>query len=493
MARSDRVYDYRDLSQWSYDLANAQPKQVATLPNGWSIVDSTYDNGSEFGAAIFRNDLTKEVVVSFRGTEKTFRDWQTNFAMARPGYKPEEFNIAERYIEQAMANAPEGYNIRTTGHSQGAALAHYMGLKHDVPSVGFNTAPGNIYLNEIYKTLPNGGTSSHIDIRSSVDGERGIPGVNSDVVSGLDSPVTHPVGAGLTMVSPSAGLGAQGYMDPIAKVDPIYLQTGCTDTGMCHSLSNFDDQQLDRVREQLGGDILPDSSIIGGEDKIKACLPTRDVTEGITLGDVVRTEAQNETEKAVDLAGDKINQAVDAAKEAVSEAAGAVKDTAVAAAGAAKDAAMAVVDATKEAAVAVADAATTAAAVAKEAAGAAAAMAKDAGTAVVDAVEEAADAAKGAAGNAMGWAKGKVSNFLDSAPESPPWADGGGGASGSLGPSAAAGDTIVAMEDQADDLAQEADGHADRAASAARRAQSAATRAAAIAARIRAMMSRRYA
>lgn len=59
------------------------------------------------------------------------------------------------------------------------------------------------------------------------------------------------------------------------------------------------------------------------------------------------------------------------------------------------------------------------------------------------------------------------------------------------GASGGSGQSISAMEDQADDLADNCDQHADRAEAASRRARSSARRAAATAARIRAMLSRR--
>jgi hypothetical protein len=479
----DRIYDYRDISNWSYDLAREDPKTITPLPNGWSIVDSTYVKDSEFGAVIFRNDVTKEVVVGFRGTEKTFRDWQTNFALAKPGYKPEEFGIAENYIERAIANAPDGYVVRTTGHSQGGALAHYMGLKHNVPSVGFNSAPGNIYLNEIYKTLPDGGDASHLDFRSSVSGDKGMPMLDSDVVSGLDTPLTHPAGLGLSVLSPQASLTAQGYMDPIVQVDPTYLQTGCKDTGVCHSMENFDDAAIDQAKAALGGgDLIPDGSIVGGDDEFKACFETKDVS----LSEAAYNEASKELGEVVDgvvdtakdgaaWVGDKASDAWDATKDTASDVWDATKETATDAWDATKDTASDVWDATKDAA---------------------------------DWTKEKAsdlyDGAKQNIGDGLDYLGDKANSLKDSifgGDESTSFptvlddlAGGGSSTLQSFTSSSSGGQSITEAEDEADTEADNTDRHADRAENAARRARSAAQRAAAAAARMRAMLfSRRRA
>ena len=107
---------------------------------------------------------------------------------------------------------------------------------------------------------------------------------------------------------------------------------------------------------------------------------------------------------------------------------------------------------------------------------------------------------KDKASDAWDWTKDTADDLWDSAfgddPATTPSGPSNGGSLG-LQPLASidgsrGGESISAMETEAEDLSQQSDGHADRAESAARQAQAAARRAAAIAARIRAMLSRRY-
>lgn len=431
MANSDRISDYRDLNNWSYNLGEPDISKHAKIPDGWALKEPpSFIKESEFGAAIFENKITKEVVVVFRGTDPgKARDQFTNAELFAPGRKPIEYEMAERYVEKALAEMPPDYKMRITGHSQGAGMAHYMGLKHDVPSVGFNTSPGNIYLNNIYDTLPENGKASHVDFRSSENGTKGTPVLNSDGISSAETPITNPAAPLFGPLVP----GMQAYMDPIAKIEPIYLKTGCKDA-LCHSLTNFDDPELQSAREAYGKDFLPAEAIVGGEDKFNACFETLDKS----LGDAILDEIEDEIGKVKDA----VNGAAGAVANKVEDAWDTIKETASEA-----------WDATKD-------------------------IASDAWTATKDAAKDLMDDVFGPDATAGGAAPtvgplGLASDVSNTA---------GGGVSQS----------ITAMEDEADDLAQQADSHADAAEIDAGKAKAAALRAAAIAARIRAMLSRRY-
>ena len=437
MSRSDRVNDYRDISDWSYNLGQKDPSKLVPVPEGWSVVNSDFIKDSEFGAAIFRNDATKEIVVAFRGTDPSaLRDQVTNLELFAKGHKPREYEMAERYMEQALADMPEGYQIRTTGHSQGAGMAHYMGLKHDIPSVGFNTSPGNIYLNNIYETLPESGTASHIDLRSSMDGSKGLPMLDSDTISGGESPITHPAGMLLSPFAPKFVADTQFYMDPIAGITPVYLKTGCNDA-ICHSLSNFGDKQLEQIRQDTGQDILPNEGIIGGDDKFKACFPTRDVTDGVTLGDSYLDEIKTEAGKAADV----VVEGAQAAGNAIAGAASAAADKVGDALDAVKDAAGAATDWTTD-----------------------------------------------KASGAWNWTKDKWNKTFGDEPA--PTVPSNGVLGYTISSGSGASQTITAIQDEGDAQADEADSHADRSESAAKRARVAARRAAAARARMQAMIRR---
>ena len=474
MSQTDRIGDYRDISKWSYNLGEPDVTKHVQVPKGWTMEKSDFIQESEFGAAIFKNEATKEMVVVFRGTDPgKLRDQVTNLETFAKGHKPREYEMAERYMESALAGMPPGYQMRVTGHSQGAGMAHYMALKHDVPSVGFNTSPGNIYLNNIYETLPQTGNASHLEFRSSVDGTKGIPVLNSDFVSSAENPITNPGGMLLAPVAPGFVLDTQAYMDPIAKIQPVYLKTGCKD-GICHSLENFNDPQLVEARQVHGGDILPDTIINGGEDKFMACFPTRDVTEGVGLDDAYWNEFKAETGKAADWAGEQVDNAVDAAKGAAAwtatqagEAWDATTDAASAAWDATKETASDAWDATKD-------------------------TASDAWDATRDTVSDVSQWTKEKAGRMLDWARDQWNSAPDEgATMTLPTVEVDASALNAFSrPGGSTSETIMALDDQAEQLADEADGHADRAETAARHARSSARRAAAAAARMRAMLSR---
>ncbi len=286
-ATRDRAADYADLARWPYELAKEIPQQISPLPRGWQIVGKpTYLKESEFGVVILRNDVTKEIVVSYRGTEQTVRDWTTNAELAIPGWKPRELEMAEREMEQALANAPEGYKVRATGHSQGGMLAHYVAKKYDVSSVGFNSAPGNDYLNHIYDTKLENRQATHIDLRASVDGNKTSLGsvlpdgqFDSDIVSGL---------------------GDVAHLKPIDGVEAMYLPTGCKDS-LCHSMDNFTEETLATVSQKFQAPVLPDEALPAGNPPLM-CFETR------KPWDETVDRVQDSVEAQIDQAGEAVKE-----------------------------------------------------------------------------------------------------------------------------------------------------------------------------------------
>jgi hypothetical protein len=118
------------------------------LPAGWSKISQPVDNGlTGLYAQAFRNDVSGEVVIAFRGTDGTIsdgtiQDWKTNIATG--------LSIPNGQVAQAMTfyenikaayGTNGGSNISFTGHSLGGGLASLMAVFFDKKATVFDTAP----------------------------------------------------------------------------------------------------------------------------------------------------------------------------------------------------------------------------------------------------------------------------------------------------------------------------------------------------------------
>ncbi len=91
-----------------------------------------------FRAASFMNKDTKEIVISYCGTNSPM-DYPVDLALALHIPHWQEWQ-AERYYK-AIAKKYPGYKITLTGHSLGGALVQHVGSKYGLRGITFN-APG---------------------------------------------------------------------------------------------------------------------------------------------------------------------------------------------------------------------------------------------------------------------------------------------------------------------------------------------------------------
>lgn len=106
-----------------------------------------------FQAVAYKNEITKEIVIAYRGTDSLLdgiiSDVQIAFNLTPQQTSP----AIEFYNKIATSVSGEGYTISATGHSLGGALAQYVAAVVGISAVTFN-APGI--------PMPEGGDASGI-------------------------------------------------------------------------------------------------------------------------------------------------------------------------------------------------------------------------------------------------------------------------------------------------------------------------------------------
>ena len=75
---------------------------------------------------VFKDEKIKQLVIVFRGTEGTARDWSNNFQMGIGRYKKtNRFHRSKKIFEEALEKYPH-YKITLVSHSQSGLLTHLL-------------------------------------------------------------------------------------------------------------------------------------------------------------------------------------------------------------------------------------------------------------------------------------------------------------------------------------------------------------------------------
>ena len=98
-----------------------------------------YNTSSGVQAALYRNRLTNEMVIAYRGTDQT-EDLLVDLQIALGNISQEQLLDAENFYNAVITQYGDS-NITITGHSLGGALAQLVGAETGVETVTFN-APG---------------------------------------------------------------------------------------------------------------------------------------------------------------------------------------------------------------------------------------------------------------------------------------------------------------------------------------------------------------
>ena len=115
------------------------------LPNlgklGWSLEKEWNNDDTGFRSRLFKSDTSKDVVLSFEGTNPTsLPDWKTNFGQGL-GYIVSQYKQATDLAIKVSADSNKKERSLTfTGHSLGGGLATLASLKVQLPAVTFNAA-----------------------------------------------------------------------------------------------------------------------------------------------------------------------------------------------------------------------------------------------------------------------------------------------------------------------------------------------------------------
>ena len=135
-----REYE-QQVSGW--EVIKLKDKDVTGVGEAWA----------GFAAVAYKNEQTKEIIISYRGTDSPL-DVILSDAQLAFNLTPQQAAPAVEFFEDIVKNADNaGYSITITGHSLGGALAQYVASLKHVPAVTFN-APG--------VDVPSGGTSENI-------------------------------------------------------------------------------------------------------------------------------------------------------------------------------------------------------------------------------------------------------------------------------------------------------------------------------------------
>ena len=164
-ANSITVAEYAILAAAAYNDNRGDVNKVPqySLPPGWvndtrfNVIDnsglSTLSSG--FGASTFVNGNTRNVVISFEGTDfltdggagqndgQTAKDLAADLLLGIGSPTSSQIIQAAMLYEQVKAAFPanQGYTISFTGHSLGAGLASIMAVWFNLPATVFADAP----------------------------------------------------------------------------------------------------------------------------------------------------------------------------------------------------------------------------------------------------------------------------------------------------------------------------------------------------------------
>ncbi|MDO8607631.1 MAG: cadherin-like domain-containing protein [Phaeospirillum sp.] len=117
----------------------------------WRIFAESPPNDEGLYAIAYKNDVTNEIIVSYRGTTLTdLGDLAADGAILL-GNKPEQFDLGKAFFDEVRSD-PEnvGSSFQITGHSLGGAISQYVAVEYArvniaIPTVTFESPPLGSY------------------------------------------------------------------------------------------------------------------------------------------------------------------------------------------------------------------------------------------------------------------------------------------------------------------------------------------------------------
>ena len=144
------VNDYAALSANVYTNSGA--------PNGWTRLapPATFiESNPSFYAAAYKNAVTGEIVVAYRGMDPTEAGDVASVGQLYTGQKPAQYNDAAAFYSAVRDEYGSQAPVSLTGHSLGGALASMIGAFYGNDTTAFNAVPVKNSLDDIGLN-PNG-------------------------------------------------------------------------------------------------------------------------------------------------------------------------------------------------------------------------------------------------------------------------------------------------------------------------------------------------
>lgn len=123
--------------QLSIDVYGARDKIGV---KNYHILFSDANPKTGFAARAYINTIDKNVVIAFKGTDKSFKDIVNDFKMWNRQV-PNQFKDAEKFYFDTinkLGSHVRNYDVIFTGHSLGGSLSQMMGAKYGNETVTFN-------------------------------------------------------------------------------------------------------------------------------------------------------------------------------------------------------------------------------------------------------------------------------------------------------------------------------------------------------------------
>jgi len=132
-------------------------------PLGWELLlPALNDSNTGFSARAFRNVLTGEVVVSYRGSDDR-KDWTGSNVDLFFQQKPETLQLAVKFYNEVKDTF--GGTPIVTGHSLGGALAQLVAALESTTGYAFN-APGVLSILKRFEGHENDTAAQYSEVSS---------------------------------------------------------------------------------------------------------------------------------------------------------------------------------------------------------------------------------------------------------------------------------------------------------------------------------------
>ncbi len=120
--------DYAALSAIVYNNVRLDPNKITNLPPNWTFLTTSDTNLTGFTASAFRNTVTNEIVIAYKGTDTvSIAQTAQDFLLGNTAAFGGSVQLVQAALFYEQIKADYGSNITFTGHSLGGGMASVMG------------------------------------------------------------------------------------------------------------------------------------------------------------------------------------------------------------------------------------------------------------------------------------------------------------------------------------------------------------------------------